>query len=192
MSTYPRADEYWVAPHEQDQYPARHGDIFAAPDLTACQAGGVPFYAVAVLHPSCELGAKARPDGLITVARVRPITDVPEAQRPALRGGWVERDGIIQRAHVHTFWLPPLPGDDELDLYIDFREVAAVRFRDLTQRRAAMTHDTRVHLIAREIYFRYRWAVTVEDVRDSEARRISGDRDFRGPRPQWAPLSERT
>jgi hypothetical protein len=117
---------------------------------------------------------------------------VPETQRAALRSGWTERDGIVQRAHVHTFWLPPLPGYDEPDLYIDFRDVVAVRFRDLIQRRAAMTHDARVHLIAREIYFRYRWAVSVEDVRNSEALRISGDHDFRGPRPQWAPSTERT
>lgn len=176
-----------MPPHDQDLYPARHGDIFATPDRDSCQAGGAPFHAVAVLHPSCELGAKSRPDGLITVARVRPISDVPQVQRTALRSGWVERGGIVQRAHVHTFWLPPLPGDDEPDLYIDFREVVAVRFRDLTQRRAAMTHDARVHLIAREIYFRYRWAVTIDNVRASEARRISGDHDFRGPRPEWAP-----
>ena len=186
MATYPRHDEYWVPPSDEVEYPPRHGDVFTTPDTEACRAGNRSFHAVVILHPSCELNAKARPDSLITVARVRPVSDAKLDQQSALRTGWVERNGLIQRAFVHTFWLAPLPDEPESDLYVDFREVVTVKFSELTHRRAAMTHEARVHLIAREIYFRFRWAVEVADVRAAEAKRIDSDPNFLGPRPNWA------
>ena len=123
------------------------------------------------------------------MARVRPVSDVgDENQRTLIRSGWTERGGVITVAFAHTFWIPPAPEDEDQtrDSYVDFREVVAVQYKELSNRRAAMTHDARVHLITRELYFRYRWKVPTEEVRASEATRILADPTFAGPRPSWA------
>jgi hypothetical protein len=81
-----------------------------------------------------------------------------------------------------------MPGFD-VDHLTDFRDVAVVNLDQLppASRVAAMTHEARVYLIRRELYFRYRWKVPIESVRANEADRISGDPAFQGPRPEWAP-----
>lgn len=186
---FPPADEYWVDASESDQHPLRYGDMCAAPDLEECRtAKGKSWAHVLVLHPSCELGVKAASDTEVIVARVNRVADIGASQRGAVRLGWAERNGQILVAHANTFWMPPLPTqDDDTDFYADFRRLQRVPFaalRDL--REAAMTHDTRVYLIRRELYFKYRWLVDLDNVRMLETERIAGDPNFAGPRPDWA------
>jgi len=139
---------------------------------------------VLILHPSCELGAKAAADTEVLVARATPVSAIGKSQRPAVRMGWAERDGKLLVAHANTLWLPPLPGQatSTPDWYVDFRRLASVSLRDLRAggREAAMTHDARVHLIRREIYFKYRWLVDVAEVQGNEADRIGSDPTLKG------------
>lgn len=192
-SWYPLADQYWVPSEDEDVCPLRHGDVCRTPHLPILRTSkGKPWDKVLVLHPSCELGAKAGTDTEVLVARVNPVTAIGTNQRSAVRLGWAERDGRLRVAHANTFWLPPLPGqlDPDHDWYADFRRLAAVPLGDLRSvgREAAMMHDARVHLIRREIYFKYRWLIAVDEVRENEARRIGNDPAFEGPRPSWAPF----
>lgn len=187
---YPRAEDYWVPVGDAHGYPVRYGDMFATPDSAVCRtAKGKPWPAVLVLHPSCELGSKAADDTQVLVARINRVADIGSAQRPAVRTGWAERDGRLLVAHANTFWLPPQPGQrDDIDWYADFRRLQAVPLADLhaAGRAAAMTHDARVFLIRREMYFKYRWLTSVEQVRGLELERIINDPHFVGPRPDWA------
>lgn len=187
---YPPADTYWVRTDEVDAYPLRHGDVVATPDLDVCRTQkGQLWSHVVVLHPSCELGAKALADTEVVVARVNRVTDIGAQQRASVRVGFAERDGELVVAHANTFWMPPLPGQgDDTDFYADFRRPQRVPLAALRAagRVAAMTHDARVYLIRRELYFRYRWLTTVDDIRQLEAVRIAGDPHFVGPRPGWA------
>lgn len=187
---YPPAGGYWVPAGEAGDYPLRYGDVVATPDLDVCRTGkGHLWSHLLVLHPSCELGAKAAADTEVVVARVNKVTDMGAQQRAQLRVGFAERDGELVVAHANTFWMPPLTGqDDDTDWYADFRRPQRVPLDALRSagREAAMTHDTRVYLIRRELYFRYRWLTPVEDIRQLEATRIGGDPDFVGPRPEWA------
>lgn len=185
---YPRADEYWAAP--ADEYPHRFGDIFATPPLDVLRSKNKLWSAAAVLHPSCELNAKAQDDTQVVVARVVPVTEHGRNHHGAIRSGWVERDGHVAVALAHTFWVPPLPDETQVpdgDYYIDFRRTQRVPLGDLRAagRRAAMSHNARVALIRRDIYFRYRWLVSTEQVRHLEDGRINGDPAFEGPRPPW-------
>lgn len=190
---YPGADEYWVRAIDADAYPLRYGDVFATPELAVCRsASGKPWSHVVVLHPSCELGAKAADDTEALVARVNAVTHIGANQRAAVRVGWTERGGSLRVAHANTFWMPPLPGQrDDIDWYADFRRAQRVPLSHLREagRSAAMTHEARLYLIRRELYFRYRWLVDIEAVRDNEAERITGDTQFAGPRPSWAPAA---
>lgn len=63
-----------------------------------------------------------------------------------------------------------------------------LRYGELVKltRIAALDHDARVGLIRREIYFKYRWFLSWNEVRDAEAARISNDSTFTGPKPDWA------
>lgn len=190
-SWYPLSDQYWVPAGDEDVCPIRYGDVCGTPDLPTLRTSkGKPWHKVLVLHPSCELGAKAGSDTEVLVARVNRVSDIGTNQRAAVRLGWAERDGRLLVAHANTFWLPPLAGQDsDIDWYADFRRLASVPLGDLrvAGREAAMTHDARVHLIRREIYFKYRWLLDVDEVRNNESRRIGNDVDFEGPRPSWAP-----
>ena len=96
-------------------------------------------------------------------------------------------------AHTHTFWLAPPPAEDvDVDFYVDFQRCQRVLLSDLIMagRRAAMTHDARVYLIRRELYYRYRWLVPLDSVYKLEQVRISADSNFVGPRPTWAPAPD--
>jgi hypothetical protein len=59
---------------------------------------------------------------------------------------------------------------------------------ELTQagRVAALTHEARIYLLRREIYYKYRWLTSIEEVRLAESDRIGNDENFEGPKPTWA------
>ena len=74
-------------------------------------------------------------------------------------------------------------------MYADLRQTARVPLDELkvAGRVAAMTHEARVALLARDLYFRYRWPAAVASVFELEWGRINSDPDFLGPKPNWAP-----
>lgn len=113
-----------------------------------------------------------------------------EFDRTAVTYGFSEKDGNVRVAFANTFWLPPAEpaGEWSEPMFADFREVACVDrdHFDASKRVRAMTHEARLYLIRRKIYFRYRWNLSIDDVRRTEAERISGDPAFTGPRPDWA------
>lgn len=187
---YPAADAYWVPPLEAHAYPLRYGDLCATPELDDLRTSkGKLWDKVLVLHPSCELGAKAAPDTEVLVARVNHVRTIGKKQRPAVRVGWAERDGKLWVAHANTFWIPPLPDQgDDLDWYADFRRLRSIPLETLraSGREATMSHEARVYLIRREIYFKYRWLLDFNEVLGAEAQRIGNDPAFEGPRPEWA------
>jgi hypothetical protein len=190
---YPDPADYWVRPEDADKYPRRYGDVFAAPDVTSCKTdSGTPWAYAQVLTPSCELGAKGKATSRIALGRVRPVTDMPETEHPRLRLGWSESEGVARVAYGYTFWMPPMPGTDEADHITDFRQIAVVNLEQLpaSSRVAALTHDARLHLIRRELYYKYRWKVSLDEVRANEVGRIGTDSTFEGPRPTWAPLAD--
>jgi hypothetical protein len=140
------------------------------------------------LHPSCELGAKGAPNG-VQVVRVHRLREVSAPQRNEIRAGFVEREGGITVARANFVYLAPVPGDEHLgeELFADLRATARVEFADLADnRRAAMSHDARLALLRRDLYFRYRWMLTLEAVTALERDRIAGDSACAGPRPDWA------
>lgn len=59
----------------------------------------------------------------------------------------------------------------------------------MSQGLAAITHDCRVTFIRRYMYFRFRLAFALDDVRAWEAKRIAADPAFEGPMPPWAKRS---
>lgn len=50
----------------------------------------------------------------------------------------------------------------------------------------ALTHGARVTFIRRYLYFRFRLALSFEQVRNLEAARVRADPAFQGPKPDWA------
>ena len=181
---YPRAEDYFVPEDEVALYPVRQGDIFETPlDV------GVRWLGAMLVHPSCEIqSGKSR---LVQVARIHAVSElVDEFQQASVTYGFAERDGDVKIAFAHTFWLPPAmkSGPFSEPMFVDFREVAlapSVAF-DSADRVRAMSHEARVFLIRRKIYFRYRWNLSLADVRRTEALRIGSDLSFVGPRPGWA------
>jgi hypothetical protein len=144
---------------------------------------------VQVLHPSCELGAKATDTTEVLVARVYRVNEYGTNSRGPIRTGFIERGGQIQVAAANTFWLPPEPDSaDGEDQFTDFRWCQRVPLRELRTagRLAALDHDARVALIRRELYFRYRHIVSTADVQGLEAARIANDPAYESPRPSWA------
>ncbi len=189
VGTYPSDDAFWVPAAESEEYPLRYGDVFTTPDRDECRDGkGRAWLAVMAVHPSCELGAKGAPTG-VQVVRVHRLREVGTRSRDEIRAGFVERDGGIAVARANFVYLAPVPDDEKLgeELFADLRATARVDLADLTEhRRAAMSHDARLALLRRDLYFRYRWPVTLEAVTDLERNRIAGDAAFVGPRPHWA------
>lgn len=187
---YPKADSYWVDPSLAVEYPNRYGDVFVTPDHSGCVTSkGQRWLHVMILHPSCEINAKSANDTAVLVARVNRVTNLGARQHAMVRLGWREEDLMTKVAHANTFWMPPLPNQtDEVDWYVDFRRLVSVDLGSLVEsgREACMTHDARVYLIRREAYYKYRWNVSLEDVREFEQQRIAGDPNFIGPRPSWA------
>jgi hypothetical protein len=178
---YLDANEYYVSEDEVAAYPVRQGDLFPAdlPEITE-------WHACQLVHPTCELN-KASVEQ-VQVIRVEPLTRVGDPKQQAtVVVGFSEKGGVFRIAHAHTFFLPPYADGIE-PMFSNFREVQTVARDGFTfeRRLAALTHDARVTFIRREMYFRYRHALTFEDVRKLEAQRISNDPAFQGPRPSWA------
>jgi hypothetical protein len=143
---------------------------------------------VIVLHPSCEINAKSASDTAILVARVNRIQNLSAPQRAVVRLGWREENLVAKVAHTNTFWMPPLPmQEDGADWYADFRRLVSVDPKSLDEsgREACMSHDARVYLIRKEMSFKYRWNVSIDEVRELERQRIASDPNFVGPKPSW-------
>lgn len=180
---YLRHDRYWVAPGEQADYPVRQGDLFA--DI---EVAGERWPAALLLHPTCEL-SKPSVDR-VQVARVQLLDELRDrGQRARVVAGLsVESDGVrVQFAH--TFFVAPADhGGLAEPMFANLRDIALIgRERFSPDRRAAvMTHNARVTLIRRYLYFRFRVLTSFEEVRALEAARIRADPAFAGPRPDWA------
>jgi hypothetical protein len=114
------------------------------------------------------MGAKAKPSSAIEVARVVPLSAQPQ-----------EKDGRVLIAYAHTVFLAGVPwsAGHRDGMFANLRETVRVSMADLAAagRVAAMTHDCRVSVIRRELYYRYRWLVSREDVQANEASRVSNE-----------------
>ena len=181
---YPPAASYFVPRGDDASFPVRQGDIFEAPEEAGDLAGWRGFM---LIHPTCEVAKAPR----LQVARLRAVSELADDfQKTVVTYGYRDRHGEIEVAFAHTFWLPPAGDDGPLGEpgFVDFRDVDTVEpDRARSELRArAMSHDARVYLIRRQIYFRYRWHLTLDQVRQLEAQRIRGDTAFEGPRPSWA------
>lgn len=182
-SPYLHHADYWVAAVEAGEYPVRQGDLFA--DVQT--ADGAHLDAALIVHPTCELGKASVRN--VQVARVQPLDALPDQnQRQRVVAGISEKDGGLQIAFAHTFFVAPVEGSAlDFPMWADFRElVLAPREQFIPDARiGALTHDARVTFIRRYLYFRLRWSLSFEQVRDMEAARIGADPAFAGPRPDW-------
>jgi hypothetical protein len=182
-SPYLHHGHYWVAAAEAGEYPVRQGDLFA----NVQTARGGHFDAALIVHPTCELGKASVTT--VQVARVQPLDALPdEIQRQRVVAGIAEKDGGVRIAFAHTFFVAPVEGSRlEFPMWADFREIALAPREQFSQdaRTGTLTHDARVTPIRRYLYFRLRWSLTFEQVRDMEAARIAAAPAFAGPRPDW-------
>lgn len=181
---YPPAELYFVDPSEADAYPVRQGDVFDAPEGDGALSEWKGFL---LTHPTCEV----RKAPQVQIARLRALSELPDPFQQALvTYGLRDRNGTIEVAYAHTFWLPPATDGGALGepMFADFRDVLTVERErvDRSLRVRAMTHEGRLYLIRRKILFRYRWILTIDQVRTLEADRIRQDPNFEGPRPDWA------
>lgn len=179
---YLDADEYYVPRAERQRYPLRQGDLLPGPTVDR-----QTWRAAMILHPTCELGKRAVE--AIQVARVRSLADLDDDfQRALVVAGYRELEGRRRVALASTFFLPPWEAGGE-PCFANFRELESVPRAAATsaKRVAAITHDCRVTLVRRYLYFRFRLAFAPADVRAWEARRIGADPAFEGPRPSWVP-----
>lgn len=181
---FPDRERYWVDSDETAAYPVRQGDLVR--ELTV---EGEEWDAAQLVHPTCDLGKPSVER--VQVARVRPLTDLPDdLARTLVTLGYRDRGGARSVAAAHTFFLAPWPGSEE-PAFANFRELATVERGAASSeaRVATMTHDCRVAWIRRWIYFRLRLRTTTAQIREMEAKRIASDPRFAGPRPEWAPLA---
>jgi hypothetical protein len=183
-SPYLSHTDYWVAADQAHEYPVRQGDLFANVEID----GGLRLDAALIIHPTCELGKASVAN--IQVAPVRSLESMPDQnQRQKVVAGISEKDGKLRVAFAHTFFVAPA-ANTQLDgpMWADLRDLPLAPREQFTiaARVAALTHDARVTLIRRYVYFRFRWSLTFNRVRGIEARRIAADPAFAGPRPQWA------
>ena len=177
---YLDASEYYLSEGERDEYPLRQGDV-----LRGTTMGGERWLAAQVIHPTCELPKAAVKE--VQVVRVRSLAEVSDDfHRALVVAGYREVDGERRVAVANTFLLPPWT-DGGQPCFANFRELETVPRSAATvaKRVAAMTHECRVTLIRRYLYFRFRLAFRLEDVRSWEATRIGNDPAFEGPRPSW-------
>lgn len=179
-SWYLPADDYYLADANDADHPPRQGDLFAHPDpesdWLACQ----------LIHPTCELTKKAVTR--LQVIRVHALDEVPARVAAAIVAGLEEKDGAVRIAYANTFFLAPCAAlGAERPLYSDFRDVVVVDKQALLARRlAALTHEARVTLLRRHIYFQYRLNFSFDEVIALEGSRIASDDAFMGPKPEWA------
>lgn len=193
QGTYPNDDAFWLVEPKasSDGYPWRYGDILNTPvDVTDVQdSKGRPWAALMVVHPNCDLGAKGAPRG-VQVVRVRPLKDVAAKHRAAITAGFrQDATGRVLVAFAHAVYLAGVPGTPLWErMFANLRDTARVDRAVLESagRVAAMSHEARVAVITRDVQFRYRWGVFLEQVYQLEARRTGNDANFLGPRPSWA------
>ena len=178
---YLEADEYYVPPGSTGEHPIRQGDLVAGPEID-----GERWLAAQIVHPTCELAKSSVKT--VQVVRVRPLSDLDDDfLRGLVVAGYSERNGERRVAVAHTFFLPPRKAGDE-PCFANFREIVAFPREqpEPADRLAAMTHDCRVTFIRRWLYFRFRFAFGIGQVRSWEAARISADPAFAGPKPAWS------
>lgn len=192
VGTYPKDANFWVPSTDAAEYPWRYGDLVATPaDADRHQAvdsRGRPWRALMLTHPSCELGAKGAPNGVQAV-RVYWLREVGQRQGAEILSGFTEVDGLKRVARANQVYLAAVPGHDKLGerMYADLRQSVRIPDEDLRAagRVGAASHDSRLALLRRDAYFRYRWALSMEDVITLERFRIEADPHFAGPLPQW-------
>ena len=181
---YPESDAYWVPTAEEDAWPHRYGDLFQTPGNDAhgvplADTVGTPWHAVMVLSPSCELISKAKPTDTVEVARVLRLDSQDEAAAQRIITGWQEKDAVITVAFAHTVFLAPVPAHPKHDnpMFAHLKSTRRVSVADLRDagRIAALSHDARVSVIRRDLYYRYRWLVSTAEVQAAEQHRISTD-----------------
>ena len=189
---YPADGGFWVPFDQQSLYPWRYGDLVALPhgETTVQDGKGRTWFAAMVVHPTCDLGAKAAPSGSQLV-RVRRLQDVSERQRTEIAAGFaVDAEGVTRVARVNCVYLAGVSGATAHSepMYADLRETVRLPLGvvEAAGRIAAMTHEARVAIIRRDALFRYRWNLTLGDVYEQERARISVDSRFEGPKPDWA------
>lgn len=184
---------FWVPATEAAKYPWRYGDLVATPaDAKRCgvvDSRERPWRALLLTHPSCELGAKGAPSGVQAV-RVYWLREVSQRQRAEIILGFAEVNGHTQVTRAHQVYLAPVPGHGTLGerMYADLRQTIRIPAETLLAagRVGAASHDARLAILRRDVYFRYRWGMGLDDVRSLEQVRIESDTAFAGPRPQWA------
>jgi hypothetical protein len=190
--TYPADSGFWVPATDADMYPWRYGDLVATPEspdrFGAVDSKGKPWRALMLTHPSCELSSKGAPGGVQAV-RVYWLREVSQRQGAEVVTGYVEVDGRTRVARAHQVYLAPVPGHATLGqrLFADLRQSVRIPGEPLRAagRVGAASHDARLAVLRRDIYFRYRWALGLDDVLGLEKLRIEADDNFTGPRPQW-------
>lgn len=147
------------------------------------------FLGLSLRARGCELALKAKPTDPTQVARVLPLSSQDANAQSAIVAGWQERNGSVVVAFAHTMFLAPVPGHPPHDepMFAHLKSMATVQFGALhaAGRIAALDHTPRVHLIRREIYYRYRWVTDLADIHAMEADRIRNDPQFTPPRPEW-------
>lgn len=195
-------NDSWYPPHSSyydlgypDQIPVRQGDILRLEfdeDNDDDNSEQEEWLGCIVIHPSCEIitGKASK----IQVSRIRQLQEHDENMQTNIAAGEsTDRNGNVQVAMAHTFFLAPVIGSIEFSepMFADFRALALVDKSKITshQRVAIMTHDARVYFIRRYLYWRQRWKIPIRTVLDLEKLRIGRDAYFEGPRPEWAPLS---
>jgi hypothetical protein len=174
---------YWVAADQAADYPVRQGDLFSG-----VRVGGELWDAALIVHPTCELGKSSVTE--VQVARVHSLARVADVrQRARVVAGFAEVGGVVRLAFAHTFFVAPVT-DSALDepMWANLREIGSAARTQFTaaQRIGALTHDARVTFIRRYLYFRFRLALSFEQIRALEAARIRADPAFSGPKPSWA------
>jgi len=201
-SWYP--EDYWVGEAKSAAYPFRYGDLFHPPvidqidlgpkrerdDLIAEEVRDNSWFGALVLSPSCELGAKAKAESRILVGRVSHMRNLRPGDKAKIVTGWSQTNTGKKIAFGKYAYLAPVnysKSHDEI-MFVDFTQTVWINFSDLeTQGRiAALDHDARTSLIRREIYYKYRWLVSINEVRAAEVFRISNDSEYIGPKPSWA------
>lgn len=182
---YPVAQNYYVPDPSPNVFPVRQGDLLQAPEGPT-DSKGRPWLACQMIHPSCEIVAKAEPPDL-HVVRVIRLSAVSAKHQEAVLRGMSESETGPRVAWANTFFLPPV-GNLSEPMFADFRQVARVARGQLAadRRVAALTHDARVYFIRRKLYWEQRWLLDLEDVFRLERGRIGPDPNFVGEKPAWA------
>jgi len=196
--------DYWVPEGKLSSYPVRYGDLLEAPSVdrfgrqirtkipkTGTSEEGVkPWFAALILSPSCELGAKAKPSSTFLVARVRNFTGFDSSDILKISTGWGGVNGKKVIAYAKFAYLAPVSYSKTHNemMFADYSDTAWITHDEFIKlnRIAALDHDARVGLMRREIYYKYRWQMSTEEVRAAEAFRILNDQNYSGPKPSWA------